>query len=264
MILAFSTIGCPSWSFDDILSTASDLGYNAIEIRGVGGEIYAPNIKQFLPENREITTARLKKLNLEISMLTSGATLAVYGDGEKSLNEAKAYIDLASKLSVPFVRVMCTNHPEPGGGDIVLCKKQYKELIAYSEGKNVLPLMETNGIFTDTALLNSFLEECGGGALWDINHPYRFAGESIETTVKNLGGKICYVHIKDSIVKNGMTKYKMLGYGDIPVKNALGLLSDSGYNGTISFEWVKRWEPDLEEPGIVFSQFISTITRYMK
>ena len=87
--------------------------------------------------------------------------------------------------------------------------------------------------------------------LWDINHPYRFNGESIETTLKNLGGRICYVHIKDSVVQNGVTKYKMLGYGDIPVKDALRGLK-------------KVWEPDLEEPGIVFSQFISTIKRYLK
>lgn len=264
MKLAFSTLGCPSWSFEEVLSTASDLGYDAIEIRGIANELYAPDIKQFLPENRAKTLEKLKSLKLSLSMLTSAASLAVYGQQDKAFGEAKAYIDLAKELGVPFVRVMCTNSPEPQGGDLVLCKKLYKKLLEYADGTGVLPVMETNGIFADTKLLNSFLEECGGGALWDINHPYRFAGESIETTVKNLGAKIRYVHIKDSVVKNGRTQYKMLGYGDIPVRDALNLLRDDGYDGTVSLEWVKRWEPDLEEAGIVFAQFISTIKRYLK
>ena len=265
MKIAFSTIGCPGWNFDEIVSTASDLGYNAIEIRGITGEMYAPSIKQFLPENRAKTIEKLKRLDLSISMLTSGATLAVYGDADRSLAEAKAYIDLADALGVPFIRVMCTNRPQPDGGDISLCKKLYKQLLTYAENTDVTPLMETNGIFADSALLASFLDDCGGGgALWDINHPYRFNGESIETTINNLGQKIMYAHIKDSLVANGMTRYKMLGYGDIPVRDALKILSDKGYDGVISLEWVKRWEPNLEEPGIVFSQYINTVKRYLK
>lgn len=264
MKIAFSTLGCPSWSFDEVVSTASDLGYNAIEIRGIANEMYAPAIKQFSAANREKTIEKLNRLHLSVSMFTSAAALAVYGNAEKSLAEAKAYIDLASEIGVPFIRVMGTARPQPDGGDLMQCKRLYKQLLAYAEDKDVLPLMETNGIFADTALLASFLDECGGGALWDINHPFRFNGESMNTTVKNLGSKINYVHIKDSVVNNGVTKYKMLGYGDIPVKDALSLLTDLGYDGTVSLEWVKRWEPDLEEPGIVFSQYITTMKRYLK
>ena len=35
------------------------------------------------------------------------------------------------------------------------------------------------------------------------------------------------------------------------------------YDGTVSLEWVKRWNPDLEEPGIVFAHFMSYITFLM-
>jgi Sugar phosphate isomerases/epimerases len=265
MNFAFSTLGCPSWSFDEIVSTASDLHYDGIEIRGVANELFAPNIKAFSAENIGATVEKLKRLNLKITMLTSGASLAVYATKDSALSEAKAYIDLAAKLSVPYIRVMCTNKPEPDGGDVVLCRKLYKEICDYAKGTGVLPLMETNGIFADTAYLYEFLDKVGdGGALWDINHPFRFNGESIKQTIDNLGSKIKYVHIKDSVVLNGQTKYKMLGYGDIPINEALSILKDVGYDGTISLEWVKRWNQELEEPGIVFSHFISTIKRYLK
>lgn len=262
MKLAFSTLGCPNWNFDEICSTAKDLGYDAIEIRGVANEMYAPSIKVFNDDNINKTIEKLRMLNICISMLTSGATLAVHSEREKAVNEAKAYVDLAKTLKVPYIRVMCTNSPQPSGGDIALCKRLFKEVCEYAKGTGVTPLMETNGIFADTALLSRFLDEVGaGGALWDINHPYRFMGENISDTIKNLGSKIKYVHIKDSIVQNGQTKYKMLGYGDIPIKEALDSLKENGYDGTVSLEWVKRWNKELEEPGIVFSHFITYIKR---
>ena len=71
MKLAFSTIGCPNWSYDEVVSTASDLGYDGFEVRGIGGEIYAPDVKQFKPENIEKTKEKLKSLGLGITMLTS-------------------------------------------------------------------------------------------------------------------------------------------------------------------------------------------------
>ena len=189
MKLAFSTIGCPNWSYDEVVSTASDLGYDGFEVRGIGGEIYAPDVKQFKPENIEKTKEKLKSLGLGITMLTSGASLAVYSEKEKAVAEAKAYIDLAESLGVPYIRVMCTNRPMPDGGDIQLCKRLYKEILSYASGKNVLPLIETNGIFCDTKLLRDFVEECDGGVLWDINHPYRFNGKVSTPRSKTLAAE---------------------------------------------------------------------------
>ncbi|MEF9852645.1 MAG: hypothetical protein RR787_01525 [Hydrogenoanaerobacterium sp.] len=68
MKIAFSTLGCPGWSWDEIFATAKDLGFDGIEIRGVGSEIYAPKIKQFLPQNLDNTMQRLKNGGLQISI----------------------------------------------------------------------------------------------------------------------------------------------------------------------------------------------------
>jgi sugar phosphate isomerase/epimerase len=75
---------------------------------------------------------------------------------------------------------------------------------------------------------------------------------------------ICHVHIKDSIEKDGKIIYKMLGYGDVPVVEALHLLKEGGYKGHLSLEWVKRWLSDLEEPGIVFLHFINRVKSAIK
>jgi fatty-acyl-CoA synthase len=41
--ISFSTLACPEYSWADIYSMAKDLGYDGIEIRGLGNEISAYN-----------------------------------------------------------------------------------------------------------------------------------------------------------------------------------------------------------------------------
>ena len=120
MKLCFSTIG---WRFGDMISAAKDLGYTAIEIRGIGGEIYAPAMREFTDDFAR-TKDMLERTGIRIAMLTSGAALADHSAKGKSVDEAKAYIDLAAKVGAEFVRVMSTDKPYFDGGDIDLCKKQ--------------------------------------------------------------------------------------------------------------------------------------------
>lgn len=263
MKYAFSTIGCPRWDFNDIVATAKDLGYDGIEIRGIADEIYAPKIKNFSPSQIASTMEQLK--GLEISMLTSQCCVAVFGDEENIMREGCEYIQLANKLGAKYVRILCTNSAGLDGGDYKSAVRNYKNLCAFARDYDVTPLIETNGMFCDTKLLKKFIEEVNmdnSGILWDIHHPYRFNNEPIADTAENILQYVKYVHIKDSVVANGGTVYKMLGHGDIPIKDALDALEKSGYEGYITMEWVKRWMPDLEEPGIVFAHFINKIKSY--
>ena len=110
--------------------------------------------------------------------------------------------------------------------------------------------------------MRHFMEDAdpaAAGVLWDIHHPYRYFGETPQQTYDNLGRWIRYVHVKDSVMQEDQTVYRMMGYGDVPVLDTLRVLSKNGYNGYVSLEWVKRWGPDLQEPGIDFSHF----TNYM-
>jgi fatty-acyl-CoA synthase len=49
----------------------------------------------------------------------------------------------------------------------------------------------------------------------------------------------------------------LTGYGDIPVEEAVSELAAIGYDGFLSYEWVKRWSRELAEPGVAFYQYIS-------
>ena len=262
MKIAFSTLGCPGWSWNEIFATAKDLGFDGIEIRGVGSELYAPKTKPFLPENLQATMQRLNDAKLQISMLTSGATLGL-GSAEKAITEAYDYIDLAEKLGVKYIRLLISSSPQPTEGeDIKRCAKLYRQICEYAAPKGVTPLIETNGELACSEVMSEFMSTAheNSGVLWDIHHPYRFFEETPAETYKNIGQYVKYVHVKDSIGTADEVKYRMMGYGNVPVLDTLKILNDNAYDGFVSLEWVKRWNPDLQEPGIVFSHF----TNYMQ
>jgi sugar phosphate isomerase/epimerase len=264
MKLAFSTLGCPGWTWEEIYVTAKDLGLDGIEIRGIEAEIYAPDIKPFRPENIDKTISKLKRLNLEIPMLTSASCMFDVINQKEAISEAEAYIDLAHKIGTPFIRVLGDKNGAPGKKiNYEHVKNTYRVICEYASGKGVMPLIETNGVFADSKLMARFIKEVGhpnAGILWDIHHPYRYFGESPETTISYLDGHIKYLHIKDSVMKDGLTEYRMLGYGDVPVLDCLKHLKNTNFKGYVSLEWLKRWNPDLEEPGVVFSHYVN----YMK
>lgn len=262
MKFGFSTLGCPSWNFKEIISSAKDLGYDGVEIRGISEEMYAPSIKYFNDDRINDTIKYLNQLHIEIPILSSNAEIALYEKKEQSYNEAIEYINLASRLNVSYVRLLCTNSAAPNGGDIELAKETYNKILNYAQDKNVIPLIETNGIFSNTVVLKEFMESIelkNKGVLWDIHHPYRYNDEKIDSTIKNIGMYIKYVHVKDSIMINNNVSYRMLGYGDIPIKEAILMLKNIGYNGYLTLEWVKRWNKNLEEPGVALCHYINYI-----
>lgn len=263
MKLAFSTLGCPGWSWDEIFATAKDVGMDGIEVRGIENQMSAPRIKVLNGELLPKTKRRLEQAGMEICMLTSGASLGLV-DTQMCMEEAKDYIDLAAELGTPFVRVLLTESPQPVRGEnIWQAKELYTKLCDYAGKKNVCVLIETSGALANSLAMRDFMQGIdpkSGGVLWDLHHPYRYYGESPEQTYGNIGEWVKYIHVKDSVLNENEIAYRMMGYGDLPIFDAVKLLYKNGYSGYITLEWVKRWCPELQEPGIVFAHYAS----YMK
>jgi fatty-acyl-CoA synthase len=95
-------------------------------------------------------------------------------------------------------------------------------------------------VYADTARLRELLNHAASdnvAALWDIHHPYRFAGETPGKTVQNLGAYIRYVHAKDSVVEDGKIKYRMMGEGKPANDDIMRALRSINYEGYVSLEW---------------------------
>jgi fatty-acyl-CoA synthase len=87
MKLSFSTLGCPNFSWVEIYSMAKDLGFDGIEIRGLGSEIFAVKAQPFTQSQLPQTVKKLSELRLEIPCLSSGCCLKFAENAEKNRNQ---------------------------------------------------------------------------------------------------------------------------------------------------------------------------------
>jgi fatty-acyl-CoA synthase len=83
--ISFSTLACPEYSWSDIYSMAKDIGFDGIEIRGLGNEIFAVNAQPFSENKISDTIKTLERLNLEIPCLSSGCGLKYLDKTEEIL-----------------------------------------------------------------------------------------------------------------------------------------------------------------------------------
>lgn len=268
MKLSFSTLGCPDFSWADIYSLAKDFGFRGIEMRGLGGDIFSVHAAPFKAENLEATKAQLKRLRLEICCLSSGCALRFPERHEETIAELKEYIELAHALGTPYIRILGDLTAEiTTDFDDSYVIEPMKALAPIAEAAGVTLLIETNGVYSDTARLADVLAAIGSdnvAALWDFNHPYRFAGEAPETTIRNLGAYIKYTHIKDSAIENGELCYKLIGEGDLPINEFMQALRSVNYEGYISLEWLKQYSPELSDAGIVFPHYAHYMSQYLE
>lgn len=266
MKISFSTLACPDFEWSDIYSMAKDFNFDGIEIRGLGSDIFSVKSNPFTDAQLPSTVAKLKKLHLEIPCLSSGACLKFFDRSEENIKEITDYAKLANKLGTSYIRILADLEPFPDGEvDDEKIIAELKKLVPVAEEYNVTLLVETNGVYSDTKRLKNVLDKVESrkvAALWDMHHPYRFADEAPEETVANLGEYIKYVHTKDSVRKDGNIEYKLMGEGDMPIKEMLEALKSIGYNGYISLEWVKRWSNNLCDAGVVVPHYASFMAPY--
>jgi fatty-acyl-CoA synthase len=260
MKISFSTLGCPHWTWREITSAAADLGYQGIEMRGIGKDISVPLIPEFSDEYLPGTMRELKRMNLVIPCLDSDCCIHLR-DNETAVDiEVEAYLTLARKIGTPFIRIMAAAPvPKPVGTVDEGYVRDHALALAQKAAKfGVKLLIETHGVWSDSEKLARLLSEIHSdsvGALWDVHHPYRFMGESPQVTCQNLRPYICHTHLKDSQKTAEGYRYALPGFGDVPLEAAAKALQGIGYEGFYSLEWVKRWDTTLEEPGIVFAHY---------
>lgn len=97
MKLAFSTLGCPDWTFDEVLERARDMGYQAIELRGVNGKMRADEMDVFRPENRKATMEKVR---------AHGLTICGFGTSAMSTSRIMCALPTASSASARPARAI--------------------------------------------------------------------------------------------------------------------------------------------------------------
>lgn len=267
--IAFSTLGCPAWDWARILQFAHLHGFSAIELRGLQGNMDLPSNAIFAPARIEQTKKEIHNSKLRIACVSSSANLYME-DSEKrakELADARRFIDLASALGAPYVRVFggkaeSDKSPAPDDATKARVAAGLRELGEYSGPKGVTVIIESHDHFTSSATLKDVLTAANSehvGLLWDAHHTFATSNEDPEFTVKNVGPWIRHTHLKDSVGKGEDRKYVLTGTGNVPIERQIKVLQSIGYKGFYCFEWEKVWHPDLVDPQIAIPDFAHVV-----
>jgi len=267
--IAFSTLGCPSWEWNKILDFAREHGFSAIELRGLQGNMDLPANPIFAPDRIAQTKNEMKASNLKIACVSSSANL-YWEDADKrakDLADARRFIELASTLGAPYVRVFggkapTDKAPVPDQETKKRIATGLRELGNYAAPLNVVVIIESHDHFTSSATLKDVLQSADSphvGLLWDAHHTFATSNEDPDFTVKQLGPWIRHTHLKDSIGTGEDRKYVLTGRGTVPIERQIKALQGIGYKGFYCFEWEKVWHPDLQDPEIAIADYARVV-----
>ena len=267
--LAFSTLGCPGWEWNKILDFATQHGFAAIELRGLQGKMDLPRLPTFAPDRIEQTKKEIRASKLRIACVSSSAQMYVEDPEkrEQQLADARRFIDLASTLEAPYVRVFggkaeSDKTPAPDDATKARVAAGLHELGKYAGPKSVTVIIESHDHFTSSATLQDVLRAADSehvGLLWDAHHTFATSNEDPEFTVHELGSWIRHTHLKDSVGTGEDRKYVLTGRGNVPIQRQIEALRSIQYKGFYCFEWEKMWHPDLDDPEIAIADYARVV-----
>lgn len=290
--IAFSTLGCPDWSWGDVLRFGPSWGYEGVEIRLLQRDTELLARPEFQPSQiaarrRELAQAGLNVCGLASSVRFDSADAA---ERRRQIDTGRRYCELAAALGAEFVRVFGDVLPEHASPEVrQAAMRQVAEgldqLGSFAHSLGVQVLIETHGDFADSRVVAETLRQVESGAvgvLWDTHHPWRFVGEELAATLERLQPWVRHTHWKDSVsraMRRGVNEarqaemaeaaaaahrlmtghrhadYVLFGGGEFPAVDCLRLLREGGYRGWYCLEWEQMWHPELEPPEVALPLF---------
>ncbi len=261
--LSFSTLGCPDWTFTQIVDFAANNQYDGIEMRGILKQLDLTKCAEFNSvASIKTTMQQMADKQLKFVDLGSSCTLhfAEGAERQKNIDEGKRFLDLAAAIQCKNVRVYPNNFikGQEKNKTIQLITDGLLELAAHAKGTGVNVLMETHGDLVYVADIKTIMEAAKHpqvGLVWDAANMYLETGESPEMAYRELKPYIKHAHIKDAKKIDGKINFYFLGEGNLPIFTAIDALYQGGYKGYYSFEWEKLWHPEIAEPELALADY---------
>lgn len=262
-------ISVSSYSFSQYLNTviqsqigviklAKNMGFDAIEFtdlcptEGVSEESYAKLIRE-----------ECDAVSLPVSSYTVGADFINADNLQDEIDRVCRKVDIANILGAKIMRHDATTgfkdaRSKTMGFDNALpvLAEGCRAVTQYAKRYGIETCVENHGFFSQESLrvekLVNAVADDNFGLLIDIGN-FACADEPSPLAVGRLAPYAKYVHAKDFHIKsgNGMNPGRgffrsrggnylrgaIIGHGDIPVYQCLGILKRSGYDGYVSVEF---------------------------
>lgn len=259
MKIGFSTIGCPDWDLDTIIAQGAALKYEAVELRGIQGEMHLPACAA-VAKDPESVANRFAEANLDLACLATGN--AFHWPDKKKVAENKAqvreFIELAAQLRCPLVRVFGDEVPRYEQKQVTLLRiaDALRDLAPVAASNGVTLVLENHGDFAASRDVWFILDAVNHPAVQCCWHPChaKAAGDRLTLSVPRIGRLISLVHLVDGRFNEdgALEGYALPGDGNVDIERFLFLLRGVTYDGYLIFDWPKLWVPGLADPDKAF------------
>ena len=253
MKLSYSTRGWYFLPAEELLGAASEMHFKGIELYDL--HIHPDLFQKNAPlhaYNMNATIRSLRDSGIEVVCLDTSVDLTKSGAEDDMLWN----IETAHSMRVHYVCAEVMSEQED------IAKAVISRILPAAREAKITILIKTKGIYSDTARLAAMLDGFADDDLavcWDMHHTHFESGETADTTIKNLGGYVKHVHLRDGD-RNG--RYCLIGEGYLPIDEMMRALSSIDYAGFVSLEWKPDWEAELSDYSIIFPHFISYMSRF--
>ena len=222
MKLSFTTGGWP-FSLADCLTLAREMRYEGLEISAQSLPVFEASGAPFAPERLNGTVRGLNEDALCISALSAAPGWTA--------EDALPLLSLARDLRAPFLVLPLSETGGAAREKIALLEKE-------AQRTGVTLLIPSRGPYADTGVLKNLLDSFASdyvAAVWDV--AAAAAKKTPEQTVTDLGAYIRHVYLCDGVIENGQTTVKLLGEGELPLRDVFAALRSISYDGFFSFDW---------------------------
>jgi sugar phosphate isomerase/epimerase len=262
--IAFSTLAFPEASLATALSLGRSWGYEGVELRLIDGDLIDPAMPA---AERAAVKRTAHAASLPIVAVDSSIRLT----SDEPRAELRAFLELASEWESPLVRVFGGSLPDDRPdrqARLAAAAQVLAESVPLAERLGVAIGVETHDAFSSSSVVAELLAMVPSGvvgAVWDSHHPY-LMGQRPSEVWSDIGRRTLLAQVKDARrdpAREDGWQLVLLGQGEVPVREMLGLLDGGGYEGWISVEWEKRWHPEIESPDLALPQHLAVLRTWL-
>ena len=251
-----------------MLQMAVTSGYEGVELRFLEGEDSLWKLPVFQGRALAGTIRGIADRGLYIACIGTSCRFHFPDPQERRrwVDEGRRMAELARALGSPGIRVF-GDKIQPGEDRdstrrwIADGIRQLAEEIRESR---VEIWLETHGDFASSAETMQILRisaDSNIGVVWDPANALSDGGEQPAGVARAFNKALRHVHLRDLDCREGKWKPVLTGEGRLPLAEILSELRIVNYEGFTSFEWERKWRPELTAPEIAIPHFAKWFRR---
>ena len=247
MKYAFMTFSTPELSLAENLTLARDLGYHGLEPRVDCGHKHGVELAATKRQRAEIRQMAEDSGVSLCCVATSIMYLSQPGKVGEQVESTKRFIELAADVGSSRLRVFGSGHGEVTGFSSHNRQQLADTLSQVAEAAaahSIRLCLETHDYWCDAGDVGAVMKLVDHpmiGVNWDIMHPIRSCGFTVESSYAHLKPWVYHFHMHQGTLNQ--EKLELLPLSDpsgaYDHEAAIRFLAADGYDGYMSGEWIK-------------------------